>query len=136
MTETCSLVQMYLTKLVLHFYFCSYVLSNLHSRRQQSTSPRCFFFFCFFLRCTYDVVTTVCVLFEIDDSRLARPLGDALASGLHFSNVSNCVCRSQGCANHSGPPNQNWGVHRAFQSKGKRDCVAFVACWLVAQKRR
>lgn len=40
----------------------------------------------------------LCVLFEIDDSRLARPLGDALASGLHFSNVSNCVCRSQGCA--------------------------------------
>lgn len=26
----------------------------------------------------------LCVLFEIDDSRLARPLGDALASGLHF----------------------------------------------------
>lgn len=55
--ETCSLVQMYLTKLVLHFYFyfCSYVCLIYTVDGSSQRVPL------FLLRCTYDVVSTVCV---------------------------------------------------------------------------
>lgn len=88
MMETCSLVQMYLTKLVLHFYFyfCSYVCLIYTVDGSSQRVPL------FLLRCTYDVVSTVCVQNRKKQKKKNMiPFGTPLGHVMHFNGVKLCI---------------------------------------------